>query len=55
MRRSSENYPREAKAQSRKKYAERQISKWVDWSWRMRGKVLYRELIQQIDKYERRE
>jgi len=53
--RSSEINPREAKAISRKKYAERQISKWVDWSWRMRGKVIYKELIQQIEKYERRE
>ena len=54
-RRDSKTNPGEAKAIARKKYAERQISKWVDWSWRMRGKVIYKELIQQIEKYEQRE
>jgi hypothetical protein len=54
MRRSNTTDPREAKAISRKKYAERQIKKWVDWSWRVRGRVIYKELIQQIEKYEQR-
>lgn len=54
-RRSYPINPREAKAQSRKKYAERQIKKWVDWSWNIRGRVIYKELIQQIEKYEQRE
>jgi bisphosphoglycerate-dependent phosphoglycerate mutase len=43
-----------AKALARKKYAERQIKKWVDWSWRQRGRVIYKELIEQIEKYERK-
>jgi hypothetical protein len=54
MRRSNTVNPGEAKAMARKKYAERQINKWVEWSWRMRGKVIYKELIEQIEKYERR-
>jgi len=54
MRRSNTANPGEAKALARKKYAERQIKKWVDWSWRVRGRVIYKELIQQIEKYEQR-
>ena len=54
MRHSSPDDSRKAKAISRKRYAERQIDKWVKWSWRMRGKIPYRELIQQIEKYEKR-
>lgn len=54
MRRGNTNNPGEAKAISRKKYAERQIKKWVDWSWRMRGRVIYKELIEQVNKYEQR-
>ena len=54
MRRNNKTDPGEAKAMARKKYAERQIKKWVDWSWRMRGKVIYRELIEQVNKYEKR-
>ena len=54
MRRDDKTYTGETKAVARKKYAERQIRKWVDWSINMRGKVLYKELIQQIEKYERR-
>ncbi len=54
MRRSNSADTGKAKAIARQKYAERQIKKWVDWSWNMRGKVLYKELIQQIEKYEQR-
>lgn len=54
MRRDYKTDPGETKAVARKKYAERQIKKWVDWSINMRGKVLYKELIQQIEKYERK-
>jgi len=54
MRRNNKTDPGEAKAMARKKYAERQIKKWVDWSWRMRGKVIYKELIEQVNKYEKR-
>jgi hypothetical protein len=32
-------------------YAERQINKWVKWTWEMRGKVKYKELVELQDKY----
>jgi|TARA_B110000211_G_C13635410_1_gene359278 hypothetical protein len=52
MRRDYKTNPGETKANARKKYAERQIHKWVDWSWKMRGRVIYKELMEQIKKYE---
>jgi hypothetical protein len=54
MRRDYTTNPGETKAVARKKYAERQIKKWVDWSWNMRGRVIYKQLIEQIEKYERK-
>ena len=51
MRSSSKNNPKLAKIIARKKYAERQIDKWVKWSWQQRGKVKYKELEQYQDKY----
>jgi hypothetical protein len=54
MRRNYKTDPGEAKALARKKYAERQIKKWVDWSWRVRGRVIYKQLLEQIEKYEQR-
>ena len=50
MRRDYKTNPGETKANARKKYAERQIHKWVDWSWKMRGRVIYKELMEQIKK-----
>jgi hypothetical protein len=52
MRRSNTVDSGEAKAIARKKYAERKIEKWVKWSWNVRGRVIYKELIEQINKYE---
>jgi hypothetical protein len=43
--------PAEAKRIARKRYAERKVDKWIKWSWKMRGKVLMRELIEQQEKY----
>lgn len=40
-----------AKQIARQKYAERQIDKWVKWSWENRGKVKYKELVELQDKY----
>ena len=40
-----------AKQVARQKYAERQIDKWVKWSWENRGKVKYEELVELQDKY----
>jgi hypothetical protein len=33
-------------------YAERQIDKWWKWSWEARGKIKYKELVEQQDKYD---
>ena len=51
MRRDSKVNPFEAKRIARNKYAERQIDKWWKWSWEMRGKIKYKELAEQQDKY----
>ena len=39
------------KAEARKKYAERQIDKWVTWSFNNKGKVIYKELLEVIEQY----
>jgi hypothetical protein len=52
MRRNSRNNPKQTKNLARQKYAERQIDKWWKWSWEMRGKIKYKELIEIQDKYE---
>jgi len=39
------------KHEARKKYAERQIDKWVAWSFANKGKVIYNELLEIIEKY----
>ena len=36
---------------ARQKYAERQIDKFVKWSWEIRGKVKYSELIELQNEY----
>jgi hypothetical protein len=51
MRRNSKIDPRQAKVIARKKYAERQIDKWVKWSWEIRGKIKYKELVEKQDYY----
>jgi plasmid rolling circle replication initiator protein Rep len=51
MRRNSKVNPREAKRIARQKYAERHIEKWWKWSWRIRGKVKYKELVKVQEKY----
>ncbi len=55
MRRDSTLNPGKAKADARKNYAERKLTKWIDWSWKVRGRVIYKELIEQINKYERKD
>ena len=52
MRRNNKVDSRKAKSIARQKYAERQIDKFVKWSWEVRGKVLYKELVELQDKYE---
>mgnify|MGYP003625421930 FL=1 len=51
MRRDSKVNPGQAKRIARQMYAERQIAKWVKWTWDMRGRIKYKELIEQQDKY----
>ena len=43
--------PKLAKIIASKQYAERQIDKWVKWSWQQRGKVKYKELVGYQDQY----
>tara|TARA_R110002167_G_C12533055_1_gene639301 strand:+ start:242 stop:367 length:126 start_codon:yes stop_codon:yes gene_type:complete len=33
------------------RYAERQIEKWVKWSWEQRGRVKYKELVELQERY----
>jgi hypothetical protein len=51
MRRDNKHDPFEAKRVARQKYAERQIDKFVKWSWKVRGKVKYKELVELQDQY----
>jgi hypothetical protein len=51
MRRDSKVNPQQAKRLARQKYAERQIDKFVKWSWETRGKVKYKELVELMDKH----
>ena len=51
MRRDSKHNPFEAKRIARQKYAERQIDKWWQWSWDVRGKIKYKELVEIMDKH----
>ena len=51
MRQNRRVNPKLAKLVARKKYAERQIDKWVKWSWNQRGKVKYNELVKYQDQY----
>ena len=37
--------PFEAKRIARQKYAERQIDKFVKWSWEIKGKIKYKDII----------
>jgi hypothetical protein len=55
MRRDSPVDPGKAKSDARKNYTERKLNKWIEWSWNVRGRVIYKELIEQINKYERRD
>ena len=51
MRRDSKHNPFEAKRIAKQKYAERQIDKFVKWSWEVRGKIKYKELVEIMNKY----
>jgi len=51
MRRNRTNNPREAKLLAQQKYAERQIDKWVKWSWETKGIIRYRDLVKLQTRY----
>jgi hypothetical protein len=51
VRQNSAIDPGKAKKVARQKYAQRQIDKWIKWSWEIRGKIKYRELVEMQDKY----
>ena len=51
MRRNDKPHPSQSKKLARQKYAERQIDKWCKWSWDVRGKIKYKELVELQDKY----
>jgi|TARA_R110002094_G_scaffold134852_1_gene126881 hypothetical protein len=51
MQRNNTSHPGEAKRLARQKYAERQIDKWVKWSWEIKGKIKFKELVEQQNKY----
>jgi hypothetical protein len=51
MRQNSKPNPRENKRLARQKYAERHIDKWWKWSWDIRKKVKFKELVKIQDKY----
>ena len=36
---------------ARKAYAERQIAKWVKWSWNNRGRISWKELVRKQDEF----
>ena len=42
----------ETKKLAKQKYAERQIDKFVKWSWEIKGKVKYKDIVKLQDKYE---
>ena len=43
--------PFEAKRIARQKYAERQIDKFVKWSWEVKNKVKYKDIIELQTQY----
>jgi hypothetical protein len=51
MRQNNRVDPREAKELARKKYAERQIDRWVKWTIENKGFMLYKDLIQKQEEF----
>ena len=45
MQRDGKNNPFQEKLIARQKYAERQIDKFVKWSWEIKGKVSYKKIV----------
>ena len=51
MRQNSTVNTRQAKNVARRKYAERQIDKFIKWSVNQRGFLKYKDIVEQHDKY----
>ena len=51
MRHNNKIDPEQGKKIARNKYAERHIDKFIKWSIKTRGKLLYKELEELHDKY----
>ena len=51
MRQNDRANPFQKKIIARQRYAERKIDKWVKWSWEIKGKIKWRELVEMQDKY----
>lgn len=51
MRRNSKINIEREKELARRKYAERQIDKWVKWSWDIKGYVKFKDLVKLQEKY----
>ena len=51
MRRNDKINPRVSKEIARKKYAERQIDKWIKWRMEVKGYVLFKDLVKLQDEH----
>ena len=51
MRQNNTVNARKAKDIARRKYAERQIDKFIKWSVNQRGFLKYKDIVEQHDKY----
>ncbi len=51
MPRDSSNNSRKEKELAKRKYIERQIDRWCKWSLKNKGKIKFKELVKQQDKY----
>jgi hypothetical protein len=45
MLKDSEANSREEKRLARKKYAERQFDKWIRWSFEIKGRIKYKDIL----------
>lgn len=45
MFKNSETNTREEKRLARKKYAERQFDKWIRWSFEIKGRIKYKDIL----------
>ncbi len=50
MRQNRSVDPQQTKRIARQKYAERQVEKFIKWSLEVRGKLIYKELVELHDK-----